>query len=68
MGDCLVPAVPQSRRPADIEVLIDCTFEVISLCQHVITLDVEVGELGQAEITVHDVADVFVRSLIFFLI
>jgi hypothetical protein len=68
MGDCLVPAVPQSRRPADIEVLIGCTFEVISLCQHVITLDVEVGDLGQAEITVHDVWDAAVGSLRFFLI
>ncbi len=68
MGDCLVPAVPQSRRPADVEVLIGATFEVVSLRQHVITLDVEVGELGQAEITVHDVGDVAVGSLRFFLI
>jgi hypothetical protein len=37
----------------------------------VISLDVKVveeGELGQAEVTVHDVADVRVRSLRFFLI
>jgi hypothetical protein len=34
----------------------------------VITLDIEVGELGQAEITVHDIWDVAVGSLRFFLI
>ena len=68
MGDSLVPAVPQSRRSADVEVLIDASFEVISLPLHVITLVVDVGELGQAEITVHDVGDVAVGSLRFFLI
>jgi hypothetical protein len=61
MGDSLVPAVPQSRRSANVEVL-------VSLILHVITLVVDVGELGQAEITVHDVGDVPVRSLCFFLI
>ena len=62
MGDSLVPAVPQSRRPVDVEVLIGGTSEVVSLCQHVITHDVEVGELGQAEVTVHDAGDVAVGS------
>ena len=68
MGDSLVPAVPQSRRSANVKVLVGSVSEVISLPLHVITLVVDVGELGQAEITVHDVADVFVRSLVFFLI
>ena len=61
MGDSLVPAVPQCRRPADVEVLVGAASEVVSLCQHVITHDVKVGELGQAEVTVHDVGDVAVR-------
>ena len=62
MGDSLVPAVPQCRRPADVEVLIGGPSEVVSLCQHVITLDVEEGELGHAEVTVHDAGDVAVGS------
>ena len=68
MGDSLVPAVPQSRRSANVEVLVGSASEVISLLLHVITLVVDVGELGQAEITVHDVGYVPVRSLCFFLI
>ena len=71
MGDSLVPAVPQSRRSAEVEVLINASSKVTGLRLHVISLDVKVieeGELGQAEVTVHDVADLFVRSLVFFLI
>ena len=68
MSDSLVPTVPQGRRSADVEVLVGASSEVVGLCQHVITLDVDEGELGQAEITVHDVGDVAVGSLRFFLI
>ena len=68
MGNSLVPAVPQSRRSANVEVLVGSASEVISLPLHVITLVVDVRELGQAEITVHDVGDVAVGSLRFFLI
>ena len=67
VGDSLVPAVPQSWRSGDVEILVNASFKVT----HVISLDVKVveeGELGQAEVTVHDVADVRVRSLRFFLI
>ena len=71
VGDSLVPAVPQSLRSAEVEVIVNASSEVTSLRQHVISLDVkfvEEGELGQAEVTVHDVADVRVRPSCFFLI
>jgi hypothetical protein len=57
--------VPKSCGSADIEVLIFAS-EIVSLGQHVVMLDVK--ELGQAEITVHDVADVRVWPSYFFLI
>ena len=71
MGDSLVPAVPQSLRSADVEIVVNASSKVIGLRQHVISLDVkfvEEGELGQAEVTVHDVADVRVWPSCFFLI
>ena len=52
MGHSLIPTVPESGRSADVEVLI-LTSEIVGLGQHVVVLDVK--ELGQAEITVHDV-------------
>ena len=64
MSDSLVPAMPQSRGPADFELLI-AVVEIVGLRQHVISLEVE---LGQAEVTVHDVVDVRVRPSCFFLI
>ena len=67
VGDSLVPAVPESSGPADVEVLAGAT-EVIGLRQHVVSLQVEVVELGQAEVAVHDAAEVRVRSSDFFLI
>ena len=71
VGDSLVPAVPQSLRSAEVEVVVNASSKVTGLRQHVISLDVkmfEEGQVGQAEITVHDVADVRVRSLRFFII
>ena len=71
VGDSLVPAVPQSLRSADVEIVVNASSKVIGLRQHVISLDVkfvEEGELGQAEVTVHDVVDVRVRPSCFFLI
>jgi hypothetical protein len=65
VGHSLVPAVPESGGPADVEVLVLAS-EIVSLGQHVVVLDVR--ELGQAEVTVHDVADVGVRPSYFFLI
>jgi nitrogen regulatory protein PII len=67
VGDSLVPAMSQSLRSADVEIVVNASSKVT----HVISLDVKVveeEELGQAEVTVHDVADVRIRSLLFFLI